>query len=296
MESTGDSNSVPAFQLQNKCLSDRCRDVFGSLDALEQKHQAFEKSRARDDADADKRLIHQGPSDEETETVRPSFKRPTFTGRDYHESRKGGRHGHERAEQQQFRKPMPPQTQYRGRNSSRGRYGRSRAEPDHKLHPERWTEYSLEDVDTSDTANKRAALDFLHERRKMREDELKEEVMDLETTACSKGLFTFKRPTKQTSDTASCSDTEKQKPTSNFEKMEDDNNDFADVAELEEDLDRQKDFKSPSSFKRKLENKDLLDESEDSNVEEKSTGFKSRKKIKRNFRAQRDNDADDITE
>ena len=183
----------------------------------------------------------------------------------------------------------PPQTQYRGRSSSRGRYGRSRAVPDYKVHPERWTEYSLEDVDTSDSANKKAAFDFLHERRKMREEEIKEEGMDLETNACSKGLITFKRPTKPT-DPIQSSDISKQKASSSFEKMEDDSNDVAD-----DSLDSSLDFKSESNLKRKLENIEIQD-SPDVNVEEKSTGFKSRKKIKRNFRTQKDLDTDDSTD
>lgn len=56
--------------------------MFGSLDALERKHKTFEQSRARDDADADRRLINATPSEEETETVGQAFKRPpTFSGK-----------------------------------------------------------------------------------------------------------------------------------------------------------------------------------------------------------------------
>ncbi|XP_060600798.1 U5 small nuclear ribonucleoprotein TSSC4-like [Ruditapes philippinarum] len=288
MDDIEESKTVPVFQLQNSGLNDRCKDVFGSLDALEQKHQAFERSRAREDADSDRHLIHQTPVDDDADTSTETFKRPTFTGRDYHESRKGGRHGHERSEQQ-FRKPMPPQSQFRGRNSSRGRYGRSRGVPDYKVHPERWTEYSLEDVDTSDSANKKAALDFLHERRKMREGEIKEKGVDLESNACSKGLITFKRPSKQT-DSGQNSDKNKQKPSSSYEKMEDDSSD-----PIDDKLDSSIDIKSESSLKRKLEKIDLEDEA-DKTVEEKSVGFKSRKKIKRNFRAPRDIDTDDTNE
>ena len=59
----------------------RCKDVFSSLDALEQKHQAFERSRAREDADADRRLIHQSAADDDSEPINETFKRPTFTGK-----------------------------------------------------------------------------------------------------------------------------------------------------------------------------------------------------------------------
>lgn len=179
----------------------------------------------------------------------------------------------------------PPQTQNRGRNSTRGRFGRSRAVPDHKLHPERWTEYSLEDVDVSDSANKKAALDFLHERQCMREADLKEDVMDLETSACSKGLFTFKQPTK-TSSAGAHTSKEKSKLVNNIEKMEDDN----DQNELaEEDLDCANIQESTISLKRKIENIDIHDEPDTSSVTEK-TSFKSRKRIKRSFRSQREID------
>lgn len=56
--------------------------MFGSLDALERKHKVFEQSRARDDADSDRRLMNAAPSEEETETVSQGFKRPpTFSGK-----------------------------------------------------------------------------------------------------------------------------------------------------------------------------------------------------------------------
>lgn len=54
----------------------------------------------------------------------------------------------------------PPQNFSRGRGSTRG-YGRGRRMPDYKVHPDKWTMYSLEDVDTSDSSNKQAALAFL---------------------------------------------------------------------------------------------------------------------------------------
>lgn len=291
MEDEEDTKSVPVFQLQNQSLNNRCRNVFSSLDALEQKHKEFEQTRAREDADSDRSLIRQGPSTEETETVHPTFKHPAISGRDYHESKKGGRHGHEHLDQQ-FRKPMPPQTQYRGRNSSRGRYGRGRAVPDYKLHPERWTEYSLEDVDISDSSNKKAALDFLEERRKLKENALKEDAMDLESSACSKGLLTFKQPKKQSSDNAQVSTKEKTK-ISNFEKMEDDNEQNI-VAE--DKLDSIEDLENTSGLKRKMENIDLEDQSDKGTVNDKSTGFKSRKRIKRSFRSQRQDDEQDIVE
>lgn len=58
----------------------RCKDVFSSLDALEQKHQQFEKSRAREDAEIDKQLINQSACIEGDSGNSTIFKRPTFTG------------------------------------------------------------------------------------------------------------------------------------------------------------------------------------------------------------------------
>lgn len=314
-----DREEVPAFQLQNTNLNNRCKDVFSCLDAFEKKHQVFERSRALEDADSDRSLIHQGPSQEDMETVNPDFRASTFTGRDYHESKKGGRHGHERTEQhQQFRKPMPPPPQSRGRNPYRGRFGRGRAMPDYKLHPERWTEYSLEDVDISDSSMKRAALDFLHDRRQIREGGLKEESMDLESNACSKGLVTFKRPSKESSNseqnkdvnskkiskttspcesktTSSC----ESKTTSPCERMEADDEDIDNDKDMDEEvLDSTSDVKDTStpvskSLKRKLEQIDIQDIQETENICEKSSGFKQRKIKKRNFRSQKDAEDDD---
>jgi len=53
-----------------------------------------------------------------------------------------------------------PFYQARGRGSQRGPRGRRM--PDHKVHPDKWTMYSLEDIDTSDSSNKQAALEFLN--------------------------------------------------------------------------------------------------------------------------------------
>jgi len=54
--------------------------VFSSLDALEKKHQAFEKSRAKDDAETDKELINEAPKYDDTDTS-SNFKRPSsFSG------------------------------------------------------------------------------------------------------------------------------------------------------------------------------------------------------------------------
>ena len=75
--------------------------------------------------------------------------------------------------------------------------------PDHKKHPQHWTYYSLEDVmgsDMSEKSNTQAALAFLEDRRRLREQQEREEVgvegkevFDAGSGACSKGLFSFSK-------------------------------------------------------------------------------------------------------
>ncbi|KAL4225372.1 hypothetical protein ACF0H5_016061 [Mactra antiquata] len=309
MEDKSESDpDVTPFQFQNTGLSDRCKDVFSSLDALERKHQEFEKSRAKEDADTDKLLIDQTPCTEADNDSTFTFKRPTFSGRDYqsHRSSKGGRHGHEKHDKshdkldnnQQFRKPMPP-NYVRGRHLSRGRYGRGRNTPDYKIHPERWTEYSLEDVDVSDSANKAAALDFLHERRKLRENSLKEESMDIGVSACSKGQITFKKPTKVKSGNTSQLKSQPMETmmskSSCVEKMEsdidDDNNTSSSL--VIGVLDSASCSDDSASLKRKFASIDIEDEDiEKGSDDAEPVNFKSRKTVKRNFRSKKSADDD----
>lgn len=192
------SSEVPVFQFQNSNLNNRCRDVFATLDDLEQKHKDFERNRSLEDAELDLNLINQGPSIEDSEPVNPEFKHPmSFSGRGYSIAMKGGKHGHKNdLHSQEFRKPMrPPPDNRHERGSRKGFCTRGGRTPDYTIHPDRWTEYSLADVDVGDAANKRAAFEFLDERRKLKESFPREDV-DVDAKACSKGLFMFKKPSK----------------------------------------------------------------------------------------------------
>merc|ERR1712137_909331 len=101
---------------------------------------------------------------EESENAKEDvFKHP---GRDYRSVRRGRgnmpfKHGIERSGL--YGELKIPVTSYvrQGRSRGRGRYGRGRSSPDYKTNPDKWTEYSLEDVDTSNVTMKRAAFDFL---------------------------------------------------------------------------------------------------------------------------------------
>lgn len=188
-----------------------------------------------------------------------------------------------------------PPNYIRGRHSSRGRYGRGRSVPDYKLHPDRWTEYSLEDVDTSDASNKAAALDFLHERRKLRETSLKEECMDLDVSACSKGQITFKKPNKgKGTDSQSKGQSQDMMVVKSVieENMESDDSDMKDST-VGSDFDLASGSREGTSLKRKFESIEIQDETKTGEVE--SVSFKSRKSVKRNFRSrnsQEDNSND----
>ena len=179
----------------------------------------------------------------------------------------------------------------RGRRRSQGRGWKT---PDYKLHPERWTEYSLEDVDVSDSTNKLAAFAFLQERRAMKDSEMKEESADLDSIACSKGAITFKKPVKKSnkSESETVGSESNQKIVQRNDLLEgngdnDNNNDIA-MDETEETV---------SDVQRNLKRKLDLGEN-DSEMKEQSesaVGFKSRKIARKNIRSRPrsdDNDSD----
>ena len=91
-----EQTEVPPFELKHNSLGNRCKNVFGCLDALESRHQAFERTRALEDADEDERLVRQGPSQADMETISPAFRAPLPTRGKQHQSKQGGRHSHER--------------------------------------------------------------------------------------------------------------------------------------------------------------------------------------------------------
>jgi len=77
---------------------------------------------------------------------------------------------------------------------SRGGRGRGRFVPDHKKNPDKWTKYSLADVDlVTDRGNTAAALDFLKDLRAKKEGD---EPMD-EGTADPNSKVVFKKPSRK---------------------------------------------------------------------------------------------------
>ncbi|XP_065088119.1 U5 small nuclear ribonucleoprotein TSSC4 [Ochlerotatus camptorhynchus] len=67
--------------------------------------------------------------------------------------------------------------------------------PDFKKNPEKWTKYSLEDVDTSDRSNTAAAFSFLREMENKKQDQQDEEETS-ETSSGFKGKVKFNRSIK----------------------------------------------------------------------------------------------------
>lgn len=154
-----------SFHLQEEStsFSSRSKDVFGSLDELEKKHDEKQKELdAEPDSRREQKQLWKADPVEESITGRTShFKRPSS------------------------RPPSHSASKYRRRASQT---------PDYKLHPQKWTKYSLEDVesgDLSESSNTRAAFAFLEERRKLRE--ATEEIGHPEE---GDGKFVFKKPSK----------------------------------------------------------------------------------------------------
>ena len=223
---TDDKESPSGFTLQNSSadFASKTKDIFGSLDALESKHQDFEK---RQDKEPDLGW-KADPGAEETETIKSAFKAPMglppMSSQGYR-SRDGNR-----SQGNEYRSRDDDRGQghrYRSREGDRGQGhhshwkagdGRGRSDnqrgqgqwrkrvhrtPDYKIHPEKYTKYSLEDVDEmSSASNSQAAFAFLEERRKLREGEMKAEAVDTAATACSRGMFVFKKKSKNVSDSA----------------------------------------------------------------------------------------------
>ncbi|WAR02296.1 TSSC4-like protein [Mya arenaria] len=285
------------FKFGNSGLNQRCKDVFANLDALEARHKAFETKRAHDDWRRDEQLLtQQAIDDEPSGSEKPHSRRPVS---DYH-SRPRNTSADNRRPDREFRVPMPP----RGRGRGQWR-GRGRGVPDYKVHPERWTTYSLEDVDTSDASNKQAAFAFLNERKKLRETEQKETAVDLEENACSAGKITFtrrnKRETKAGNVAGQSVPREKQEGTvGRFEEGEEEEEGKSDDSEMKNPLKRQADgdlSECSASSRIKLDINDVTcGKSEEVGAECDSVQkpqFKSRGKAKKAFRSRQRTDDDD---
>lgn len=136
-----DPAAATRFELQTggaSGVASRISSVFDSLNGLEAKHQAWERSHTesflKDDPDVADDLAAKS-----SKSVDGVFKRP-------------------------WTSPEGP--------CKRPRPGARNVTPDFKLHPERWTRYSLESVsedDMSEASNKAAALNYLRERRLLKE-------------------------------------------------------------------------------------------------------------------------------
>ena len=213
----------------------------------------------------------------------------------------------------QFRPRSRPS---RGHPFRRGQ-GRGWQTPDYKLHPDRWTEYSLEDVDISDSSSKQAAFNFLEERRALRDSDMKESSVDLDSNACSKGLITFKKPVKKTqkSETANSEGNPIVVEQNDFNLTED-SDDIAmeesqgtmlesqdTVSESQGTMSESQDIVSESqdivsdlarNLKRKANTVEADDEEMGASQNEKSVGFKSRKIARKNIRSRQrmDDDSD----
>lgn len=144
----GELRQTTSFQLQTGDaggFSNRMNSVFDSLNGLEAKHKAWEREHEGSASAAS--LLKDDPEAPEEITKRSdgpaAFKRPWSN-----------------ACAPRKRKPPP--------------FGVGGGTPDFKLHPEKWTKYSLEDVsedDMSEATNKAAALEYLRERRSQSGDD-----------------------------------------------------------------------------------------------------------------------------
>lgn len=158
------------FQLQTGGageVSSRISSVFDSLNGLEAKHQAWERTRKEGASGTEESLFKEDPdiandfgSRTSSATSDGVFKRP-------------------------WAAPVGPckRPRFLGARSdvSSGRLGSAaNATPDYKVHPERWTRYSLESVseDMSEASNKAAALDYLRERQVLREQSRRQDHSD----------------------------------------------------------------------------------------------------------------------
>ncbi|KAL3843209.1 hypothetical protein ACJMK2_021154 [Sinanodonta woodiana] len=180
---------TPTFLLKGESndFTNRCKDIFSNLKTYEDKHNEFEQSRAQSDVSEDHKLLTLEPDSTATETIMPTFKTPKLP------TSKGCRQGDE--EKEDTKEGAGRKYSHQGRF----RRGGLKRKPDFEVNPDRWTRYSLEDVkdeDMSSSANKKAALAFLMERRAIREAENASEKVDVESNACSRGAFTFKKAKK----------------------------------------------------------------------------------------------------
>ncbi|XP_013379032.1 protein TSSC4 [Lingula anatina] len=159
--SSSPDNKQSGFALNGVSTSfkNKSSDVFSCLNALEDKHHAYEKHRRRSDRAEDDKLLKSEP------VVVEELRRP-------------------------FKRPAPPR-RFPVPAKRRG----NRNIPDYRIHPEKWTRYDLDvpESQLSEASNTSAALSFLEERRKLRESSAKDSVSDEDYPGASK-VPVFKKP------------------------------------------------------------------------------------------------------
>ncbi|XP_054757696.2 U5 small nuclear ribonucleoprotein TSSC4-like [Lytechinus pictus] len=190
---TGHGQSLSGF-------TNRTSDVFGSLGGLEKNYDEAVKERGPDEF-----------LDEDRESPEREFKKPAPPR---HDSGRGQReHGHDGGRRGWDR----PHSRGRGgRSSYREGQRRQQKTPDYKMHPERWTEYSLEDTDVSgESANKRAAVDFFRDLRKRKAEEQREQAWDADLYT---GKLEYKKPVLK-SNTEQSDQTDKKQSYGDVHKM-----------------------------------------------------------------------------
>lgn len=223
------------FTLNNDStvFSGRCKDVFGSLQSLESKHKEFETTQSSeryttlfksepiiDDIIQTDSQKHHSDSKQQRDHIVPcrqssSSKNESKRSDDHFKSPNDLRHKlKSRGDDRKYSDPKSSSTHSTSRRHNehfrpapfcRRPYHRPQhrqSVPDHRVNPQNWKRYSLEDTsDVSDSSNSKAAFAFLEERKKLREEQegCIAEKVDVQESACSKGFLTFKRPTNKSS-------------------------------------------------------------------------------------------------
>lgn len=198
------SEDPPPFTLQNTSndFTKKSDNLFACLQTLEDKHKAFEKARASSSSLHDTTGLQKNdPDEEETQTITSAFKKPRDISKPSSHFSKNTDFDYKDDRSSQQNRERGHRSWQRGSANQRFARGKRTRIPDFRDRPQKWTKYSLEDVeDVSESSNTSAAFSFLDERRKLREAQEKseegEDRIDVTEIACSKGLFTFKRPDK----------------------------------------------------------------------------------------------------
>lgn len=303
---TDEKNDVPtSFTLKNASgtFEGRSSSIFGCLEDLEQKHLINERNRTDSEEYANLNPVVIDDFVLNSHTVGGHSSRSTARDRggqsDDRRDRSrsildedkmaGGRRPDSGADC--FRAPRGRAPLSSGRQGGRGR----EQVPDHGNHPQGWTHYNLDDVsqsDMSEKSNTRAALAFLDERRQLREQQQDEEKFDAGSGACSKGLFSFAKRSKNTA--ADSEKSEHMPQTKGSDEVEDSKKETDCVSEAVETEDKNDDDNDDGNAE------DIVKKSTHTSCEDKlsavsaiSQSFKSRKGIRRNIRSREDDSGDD---